>query len=466
MVAQICGLLRYTVLARFLGPEQLGIAAALILTGQFFDSISDSNGDRFLIQDKDGDSPDAQRLAQLSFVVRGTFLAVLLVALAGPIAALIGVKVLVPGIMTLGLSSFIVGFLHLDIRRAQRHHNFLTDGYATLFSESFALIGTVAAAYFLRNYMAVLFGIVIRPLVIVIVSHLRAKRKYELGYVRKYAGRLAQFSIPLMINGLFLFFGGQSDRILIGRELGLTELGKYSAVLLLIYYPSALVQRNLAALHLPRVAKANRDFQPHAEDDLVSHIALLAMLMLVGFAAVAPTAIHILYGQRFVQPILVVAMIGALQAARFMRQWPTTAALAAGDSRNILWGNILRLVGVPGAILSFALGGGIEWIVASLIFGEIFALGTSLLLLNRTMNRAILFGFSRYFEFGAACALLLAIVWMVQFNHLRFILFALILALPLIYFIAIKERRTIDSVSRLSGKFMAKGLKAAAHWGR
>ena len=32
-IAQVCALLRYVLLARLLGPEQLGLAAALILTG-------------------------------------------------------------------------------------------------------------------------------------------------------------------------------------------------------------------------------------------------------------------------------------------------------------------------------------------------------------------------------------------------------------------------------------------------
>ena len=53
--AMVCALLRYVLLARILGPEQLGLAAILILTGQFFDFISDVAADRFLILDKQGD---------------------------------------------------------------------------------------------------------------------------------------------------------------------------------------------------------------------------------------------------------------------------------------------------------------------------------------------------------------------------------------------------------------------------
>ena len=38
-------------MARLLGPEQIGLAALLILTSSFFESVSDNGSDRFLIQD-------------------------------------------------------------------------------------------------------------------------------------------------------------------------------------------------------------------------------------------------------------------------------------------------------------------------------------------------------------------------------------------------------------------------------
>ncbi|MBS0489219.1 MAG: oligosaccharide flippase family protein, partial [Proteobacteria bacterium] len=62
---------RYTIMARLLGPEQLGLAALLILTSSFFESVSDNGSDRFMIQDPDGDKPEVQKLVQLVFVGRG-----------------------------------------------------------------------------------------------------------------------------------------------------------------------------------------------------------------------------------------------------------------------------------------------------------------------------------------------------------------------------------------------------------
>src|SRR3546814_13879063 len=74
-VAQICALARYTILARLLGPEQLGLAAILILTAQFFDSVTDSGSDRFLVQDHAGSVPALLRLTHLVSLGRGLLIA-------------------------------------------------------------------------------------------------------------------------------------------------------------------------------------------------------------------------------------------------------------------------------------------------------------------------------------------------------------------------------------------------------
>ena len=72
-VAQLCALARYTVLARLLGPEQLGLAAILILTAQFFESVTDSGSDRFLVQDRGGNDPALLRLTHPVSLARWSF---------------------------------------------------------------------------------------------------------------------------------------------------------------------------------------------------------------------------------------------------------------------------------------------------------------------------------------------------------------------------------------------------------
>src|SRR5438477_13063167 len=103
LTSQAAALLRYVLLARMLGPTELGYAAMLILTSQFFESVSDTGSDRFLIQDPDGDSPTMQGFVHFVMAMRGLLIAVALVVFAAPLAGIYKSPSLVGSLMILGV---------------------------------------------------------------------------------------------------------------------------------------------------------------------------------------------------------------------------------------------------------------------------------------------------------------------------------------------------------------------------
>ena len=347
LVAQVSALLRYILLARILGPEELGLAATLTVTSAFFDMISETGSDRFLIQDRDGDTPPVQGLVQIVYLCRGFLTATALVVSAYPIALFYHSPRLAAGLALLALPSIINGFLHLDVRRVQRDHDFQAQAVVTLVAEVGALVATGVAAWLTHQFTAVIFGLVTRALLATTLSHLQAKRPYRLKWDRAAARRLAHFAAPLTINGFLLFIVSQSDRVIVGNQLGLTALGKYSAMMLLIYYPTTMVSSYLHGIYIPIIAAHRDDLaeRGRASDGLGGLTVLLGLAMVVGYAALAPTIAPAIFGHRFAQPALLVGMVGALQIARFLLSWPTTAALAIGRSRTVLLGNLTHIFG-------------------------------------------------------------------------------------------------------------------------
>src|SRR3546814_5314013 len=89
-----------------------------------------------------------------------------------------------------------------------------------LVAEVVSLIATATAAILLRDFTAILYGLIGRAAMTVIMSHAVARQRYAAGYAREYAPRLARFAWPLIINGLLIFIGGQGDRIFISNKLG------------------------------------------------------------------------------------------------------------------------------------------------------------------------------------------------------------------------------------------------------
>ncbi len=417
VTAQLCALARYTILARFLGPEELGLVAMLTLTSQFFQSVTDNGSDRFLIQDKDGDKPVVQGLVQALFIGRGGLQALCLMLFAGPIAAYFKTPALQPALTVLALAPLIFGFLHLDFRRDQRQADFRSEAIVTLAAEVLSLAATGAAAYITHDFTAILYGLIVRSIAFVVITHLLAKRPYRVGFSKEHMQRLAHFSWPLVLNGLLLFIGSQGDRVVVANELGIGQLGYYTAVLMLVFYPASTIMRYVGAMHLPLIAAA-RDDQARrdvAADALGSQILLLGTAMAAGFALVAPIAVVLLYGSKFAQPPLIIAMIGIFQATRVLRQWPTTVALGMAHSEIVLANNIVRMSGLACAFLAVRYFGGVISITAGFIVGELLALATAILLVNRASGRRLLHDFDRVALFILASMLIVG--WTTVADH-------------------------------------------------
>ncbi len=385
LTAQASALIRYVVLARLIGPEQLGLAALLILTAQFFESISDTGSDRILIQDEDGDSPRLQGLAHAILAARGVLIALSLLAVSGTLTWLDRAPDLRVSLLGFALIPLVGGFVHLDTRRVQRKADFRPESAALVVSEVLSLVATVIAAFVTRDHTAVVYGLLVRAAALVAVSHLTAQRPYRWAFGVPEARRFAAFAAPLAANGLLLFLGSQGDRLLIAGNLGPAALGQYSAILLLIFYPSGALQKFLSNLHLPSLANSRDDaerFEIETER-LASRTLLLALAMAVGFAVVAPLATPALYGPSFAKPLQIFALLGVLQSARFLRLWPTVLAVSIGRTTIVMLNNVARLVAIPAALAANLLWPSLEAIVSGFILGEMVALVVALTLVSR-----------------------------------------------------------------------------------
>ena len=457
-VAQAAALARYVVLARFLGPEQLGLAATLVLTGAFFDLISDTGADRFLIQDSHGDEEPVQKLVQLVYVGRGVMIAAALSLLAWPISLVYRAPPLFIGLVILSFSPLIMGLLHLDIRRLQRHLDFRGEAIALMVAEAVGLTATVAAAYLTHSFTAILYGLISRAIALVITSHVLAERPYRVAFAKEHFGRLSRFAGPLMINGMLLFFATQGDRALVGRQLGFAVLGRYSAILLLIYYPAAMLLKYMQTMYLPLLARARDDAVESARvrNVLGGQALMLGLAMAVGFAALAPFAVKVLYGAKFAETLPTVALIGVLQSSRFLLVYPQAVALSLGRSYAALAVNLARLAAYPAAFLGGVALGGLPGVVIGFTFGELLAHATGLILVNRSGDRTTFAGFERVAEFVLGSTFLMAGILLIEHRQPLAAAAAGVCGLALAIWIARRERiaigASVDLIRRVLGR--------------
>lgn len=409
LVAQFCALTRYTILARVLGPEQLGLAATLILISNFFEQISDSGSDRFLVQNKTGDAPEALRLLHYIAVSRGALIALALIILAQPLAGFYNAPALALALPLLGSAPFLFGFRHLDYRRLQRHNDFRPESWIMILGETSGLIGTAIATFVLRDFTAIIVGLALRAWVMVTVSHLLARRKYRIGSSHEHGAQLRRFALPLMANGLLMFAGMQGDRVLIGRLVGLAELGQYSAALLMIYYPLAVLQKLVASTHFPLIAAAqgNPARFERAANALAGKSMLFGVAALWGYALVGSWACTMLYGHKFAQPVWLIGLIGIFQFVRFSRVWPTNLALGTGRSDVVLINNLVRLVAIPLAIAGTFYWKHLAAVIVAFAIGEALALVVSVVMIDKADGRSMLPDLKRMGVLALSCVVVL-----------------------------------------------------------
>src|SRR3546814_18972505 len=86
-------------------------------------------------------------------------------------ARLSGAPQLAPEIAVLAIAHLIMGLANWDYRRQQRDSDFRAEGRIVLVAEVVSLIATATAAILLRDFTAILYGLIARAAVTVIVSH-------------------------------------------------------------------------------------------------------------------------------------------------------------------------------------------------------------------------------------------------------------------------------------------------------
>jgi O-antigen/teichoic acid export membrane protein len=197
--------------------------------------------------------------------------------------------------------------------------------------------------------------------------------------------------------------------VIVANQLGVKELGYYSAVLLLIYYPSSMLVRFVHAMYMPLIAGARSS--PQAQESVSERLGgqtfVLSMLMLAGFALLAPTAVTVLYGHRYAQAPLLVGLIGVLQTTRVLINWPTTVSLATGRSGAVMMANFFRMLAFPAAFLGLWTIGGLIGVVTGFAVGEATAIAAGIVLMNRNLGRSLTRGFDRLARYVLAALLML-----------------------------------------------------------
>lgn len=384
IITNALALLRNVILARLLAPADFGIAMTFALTVSLFEMATNASAHKFLIRAENGDCPELQASVQMFEAFRGAVLALIVFIAAPFFANWFGVPEAASGYRCLALIPLLHGFRHFDAERHQRHLQFRPKVFIELSSSCAALLLTLPVATWLADWSAAAAVLVTKAFVAALVSHLVSDRSYRWSFQREELRRLLTFGVPLMANGLLMFFTAQGDRALIGAAYNMEALALFSAASLLSFMPAIAAMSLCDALALPVLAKSQRDQAAlrYYHRKMLTLMTVCGIILSAFCLTLNRPLLRLTFGAEYVDAGILVGLLGIAAGIRVLRAAPGCTAIAKGDTRNPLFANFMLLVGLM-LCLAFTLAELPLWTFAiAAISAEISAFAYAIARLN------------------------------------------------------------------------------------
>jgi len=384
MLAEAGALARSAAMAWAMGPDELGRAMVLALTLRLVEMISDIGVERLLAQSPDGDQPTFLHALHGAALLRGLAMAGLLVALALPMAWALPGGAGVATYAALAIVPLVRGLLHLDYRRAERDFSYramaVVEGGAVL--AMLAALPAVLAVW--TDHRAMLAVLGVQAAAQVVLSHIMAQRRYGVVFDRVVLRSALGFGLPLMGNAVLMFLTFQADRLIVAGAYGWSDVAVYGVALQLAMLPAQIAGRAAASLLAPkmRLALAAGRLESVMSAAMRAHL-LLGLGFAMGFAALAPALIALVYGAAFRPDMLLALAFGLAAGARILRTPLSQRAVTLGRTGDPARANLWRAAALVPALGCALLGLPLTTLALAAALGEIAATLSALFLMRR-----------------------------------------------------------------------------------
>ena len=390
-----CSFLRNVVLARVLTKADFGVAATFGITVSLLEITGKMAVNRLVVQTREGDDPVFLATAHLFQAVVGLTSAALLFSLAGPLSLVFKVPEARWAFKLLALIPLLKGFSHLDINRMERRMQFGPVVLVDLIPQLGITLAAWPMAVWLGDYRALLWLLLAKWAMTLTGSHLFAQRGYRWDWNAGYLKRILLFGWPLLINGLLLFGIFQGDRLVVGARYTMADLGVYSVAASLSMAPAMLFMGVGGSIMLPmmsRVQDSPTQFRKRYAL-CVQLFSLVATVFATSMIVAGEPFATLVFGEKYAGAGVIIGWLATAQALRCVRSAPTIAAMAKGDTQNLMISNVFRLSGLGLALIAAGARLDIQLIAASSLAGEVLAFLVAMIRLSKRHGLDLADGF-------------------------------------------------------------------------
>jgi O-antigen/teichoic acid export membrane protein len=357
--------MRNLILARLIGPDEMGLAVALVLGFRLVEMIGDFGHERLLVQVRESELPLMRGATHFIQATKGVLLFLVVVLLAVPLATLFGPG-LSPAIFVLAATSLILrGFANCEYRERQRNRDYAPTLVVEGGSNALALAAIAPIAMIAPDYTAIAWASVLQAASLCLLSHAMAHRTIRFNTDRQAIRKVLRFGLPVACNGALLFLAMQGDRLVVALHVSPADLARFAIAAQLALLPTLAGSRFLLSYDLPVFSKL-----VHSRGDIDGRYRRRLTLVGTGAATLATCLallgtdfVALLYGEAFACTPAVMALLAVGCALRLLRAVPTTVLIAHERTSTAMLCNLPRVVSLPLAFAMLSNGGGIASVV-------------------------------------------------------------------------------------------------------
>lgn len=302
-IDRLLAFLSIVVLARFLGPEDFGLVAIAASYVAIVEGLSDFDVNSALIRTRDAHRSLYDSAWTLS-VGRGIGSALVMLA----VAPFVGDSRIGTVLCVLAMSPLLTGFSNPRFIMFER--DLIYSKLATLMLSarivSFGVTVFIAVAY--RSYWALVLGQVGHSLTSMVLTYLLKPYRPVWSVARFWD--IFAFSGWMSLTTMVTTISMQTDRIIVGRLLGIADAGSYYVTQRVGSAPTAELAGPLRRLLFPSFSEIAHDRRRlrRAVCEAISILGSLTLPAGVGFALVANDFVPLVLGERWavIVPLLTV----------------------------------------------------------------------------------------------------------------------------------------------------------------
>jgi PST family polysaccharide transporter/lipopolysaccharide exporter len=251
-------LFRSIILARLLLPEVFGLMGIIHLLREGIGQLSQTSFNDAIIHRK-SEIEESINTAWVLNIFRGLLLSVLLFFLAPLVASFYGEEFLDTGIKILGIVFILDGLYNTNMVLYRKNIDLRKIALLNMGTNLLQIIVVIVLAYYLRNVWALLIGTVIATITRVSLSYRMTDKRPQLSFNTKLAWELFHYGKYITGAGILVFLTTRLDDGLVGKFLGMEELGFYINAYFFANLPAIYVTAMLFQLIFPAYSHYSQD---------------------------------------------------------------------------------------------------------------------------------------------------------------------------------------------------------------